>query len=191
MSHFNEFERAIDFSFWKEICEVYGRRARFSRGDCFAHTGSVIKEVGWIVSGGFKHCLIDDEGNLKAVGFVFEETVLANYLSAILGSPMPTDIIALEESEVLLVPVEVMRERLVSDPALNIRFVQALFAQAYEHLLNDYRYSPADRYRQLIKRYPRITQLTSLSDIASYLNISYRQLHRIRENCRKQPNSII
>ena len=185
MSNFNAFERAIDFSFWKEICEAYGHLVHFSRGDYFAHAGSVLKEVGWIVSGGFKHCLIDNDGNLKAVGFVFEETVLANYLSAILGSPMPTDIIALEESEVLLVPVEFMRERLVLDPTLNIRFVQALFAQAYEHLLNDYRYSPAERYQQLIERYPRITQLASLADIASYLNISYRHLHRIRENSRK------
>lgn len=182
MPQFNTFEEAIDFSFWRDTCEKYGTLTRFSRGDYFAHAGKTLQWVGWIVSGGFKHSLIDSAGNLKAVGFVFEGTVLANYLSAIVGKIMPTDIIALEDSEVLTVPIETMKKRLVYDHNLNLGFVQALFEQAYEHILNDYRFTPAERYIHLIERYPRITQLVSLSDIASYLNISYRQLHRIRES---------
>ncbi len=185
MSQFNAFEDAVDFSFWKEICEEYGYRKIYARGEYFAHIGDVLKEVGWIVSGGFKHALIDNGGNVKSVGFVFDGSVLANYLSAVLGKEMPTDIIALEESEVLLVPVQIMRERLLYDPTLNIGFAQALFAQAYEQILNDYRFTATERYCQLIKRYPKITELVSLSELASYLNISYRQLHRIRESILK------
>ena len=78
MAQFNTFETAIDFSFWKEICEKFGKTVHFRHGDYFAHAGSVLKHVGWIVSGGFKHSLIDNAGNDKAVGFVFEGTVLAN-----------------------------------------------------------------------------------------------------------------
>lgn len=185
MAQFNTFEDAIDFSFWKEICEKYGTLQHYCRGEFFTHIGSVLKEVGWIVSGGFKHSLIDNAGNYKAAGFVFEGSVLANYLSGILGKIMPTDIIAIEDSEVLVVPVEFIRERLIYDPTLNIRFVQALFEQAYNHILNDYRYTPEERYRHLISRYPRITEKVSLKEIASYLNISYRHLHRIRESILK------
>lgn len=182
MSRFNDFENAVDFSFWKETCERYGELRHYTRGDYFAHAGSLLRHVGWIVSGGFKHSLIDNAGNIKAVGFVFESAVLANYQSAMLGKAMPTDIIALEDSEVYVVSTEIMQERLVYDPTLNIGFVQALFDQAYNHILNDYRFTPAERYGMLIKRYPRITELVTLAELASYLNISYRQLHRIRES---------
>ncbi|MDE6269375.1 MAG: Crp/Fnr family transcriptional regulator [Muribaculaceae bacterium] len=185
MSQFNAFENAIDFSFWREMCEDHGTRVRFGRGEYFVHAGSVLQRVGWILSGGFKHSLIDDTGNVKAVGFVFGGSVLANYLSAMLYKPMPTDIIAIEDSEALVIPAEIVRNRLMNDPTLNIAFVQALFEQAYNQILGTYRSSPTERYLELIKRYPRITQLTSLAEIASYLNISYRQLHRIRDSVAK------
>lgn len=145
----------------------------------------MLRQVGWIVSGGFKHSIIDNAGNDKAVGFVFEGTVLANYESALLGKPMPTNIVALEDSEAWVVPTEIIKKRLDYDPTLDICFVQALFVQAYEHILNIYRFTPSERYCQLINRFPRITQLVSLKDIASYLNISYRQLLRIRESLLK------
>ncbi len=69
----------------------------------------------------------------------------------------------------------------MSDPTLYIRFLDALFEQAYEHMLNDYRSTPEQRYRQLLSRYPRLFDVVSLGEIATYLNISRRQLHRIRE----------
>lgn len=182
MAQFNAFESAIDFSFWKEICEKHGKLHHFRRGEYFVRTGEVIKNVGWIVKGAFKHSLIDNSGNAKAVGFVFKGSILANYISAMLGKKMPTDIIALEDSEVLVVPATMIRERLMYDPTLNIHFAQALFEQAYEHTLNDYRSTAEERYRQQAKRYPDLFDVVSLSDIAAYLNISRRQLHRIREN---------
>ena len=60
---------------------------------------------------------------------------------------------------------------------------QALFEQAYEMFLNNYRSTPEQRYRQLLARYryPRLFDLVSLGEIATYLNISRRQLHRFRE----------
>ena len=103
------------------------------------------------------------------------------YISAMHGKKMPTDIIALEESDVLVIPASMIRERLMSDPTLHIRFSDALFEQAYEHVLNDYRYTPEQRYRQLLMRYPSLFEVVSLGEIATYLNISRRQLHRIRE----------
>ncbi|MDE6715774.1 MAG: cyclic nucleotide-binding domain-containing protein, partial [Muribaculaceae bacterium] len=142
MAQFNRFEEVIDFSFWREICEKQGERVHYSRGDYFVHAGSVLQHVGWIVSGGFKHTLIDNAGNVKAVGFVFEGTVLANYLSGVIGHVMPTSIVALEDSEVLVVAAEIIREHFLNTPELNLRFVLALFGQAYEHILNDYRYTP-------------------------------------------------
>lgn len=186
MAQFDAFEEAIDFSIWRELCEKHGTLRHYRRGEYFARIGEVIKNAGWIVSGGFKHSLIDNAGNEKAVGFVFEGSILANYLSATRGKKMPTDIIALEESDILVIPASMIRERLLFDPTLHIRFSDALFEQAYEHMLNDYRSTPEQRYCQLLSRYPRLFDVVSLSEIASYLNISRRQLHRIRKTIARE-----
>lgn len=179
---FNAFENALDFSFWRELCERHGTLRHFRRGEFFARTGEILKNAGWIVKGGFKHSLIDTSGNAKTVGFVFEGSVLANYISSMHGKEMPTDIIALEDSDVLVVPASIIRERLTLDPTLYIKFLDALFGQAYEQVLNTYRSTPEQRYRQLLARYPRLFDLVSLGEIATYLNISRRQLHRFRES---------
>lgn len=179
---FNAFENALDFSFWRELCERQGTLRHFRRGEYFAQTGEVLKNAGWIVKGGFKHSLIDTSGNAKTVGFVFEGSVLANYISSMHGKEIPTDIIALEDSDVLVIPASIIRERLMLDPTLYIKFLDALFEQAYEQVLNTYRSTPEQRYRQLLARYPRLFDLVPLGEIATYLNISRRQLHRFRES---------
>lgn len=181
-SRFNIFEEALDFSFWRELCEKHGTMRHFRRGEYFARTGEVLRNAGWIVSGGFKHSLIDNSGNAKTVGFVFEGSVLANYISSMHGKKMPTDIIALEDSDVLVISASLIRERLMFDPTLYIKFMDALFEQAYGQVLNNYRSTPEQRYRQLLARYPRLFDLVSLGEIATYLNISLRQLHRFRES---------
>ena len=181
-SRFNIFEEALDFSFWRELCEKHGTMRHFRRGEYFARTGEVLRNAGWIVSGGFKHSLIDNSGNAKTVGFVFEGSVLSNYISSMHGKKMPTDIIALEDSDVLVISASLIRERLMFDPTLYIKFMDALFEQAYGQVLNNYSSTPEQRYRQLLARYPRLFDLVSLGEIATYLNISLRQLHRFRES---------
>lgn len=181
MAQFNAFENALDFSFWRQLCEKHGILRHFRRGEYFARMGEVLRNAGWIVSGGFKHSLIDNSGNAKTVGFVFDGSILANYVSSMHGKKIPTDIIALEDSDVLVIPSSLIRERLMFDPTLYIKFLDALFEQAYEQVLNNYRSTPEQRYRQLLSRYPRLFDLVSLGEIATYLNISRRQLHRFRE----------
>ena len=48
MTKFNDFEKNIDFSFWKELCHTKGKLRSYRRGECFAHTGDIIKRVGWV-----------------------------------------------------------------------------------------------------------------------------------------------
>lgn len=181
MVKFNAFEKSIDFSFWKEICEKYGKPQQVCRGEYFVHSGVVMKNVGWILSGGFKHSLTASDGSNKTVGFVFADSILANYESVMLAKKMQTDIIALEDSEVIVAPAKILRERLLCDPTLHTRFIQALFEQLYEQFLDFYRYTPEQRFTRLLERCPLIVNLVPYSEIASYLNISRRQFQRIRD----------
>ena len=93
---------------------------------------------------------------------------------------MPTDIIALEDSEVMVVPSSYICEILDTRPEVKVKFLQVLFGQAYDHVLNIYRFTPEQRYAHLLERFPRILDLVPVGDLASYLNISRRQLHRFR-----------
>ena len=61
-----------------------------------------------------------------------------------------------------------------------------LFEQLYDQFLEFSNLTPAQRYLRLLDRYPRITDIASYGDIASYLNISRRQLQRIRETISKE-----
>lgn len=181
MGALNDFEREVDFSFWQNLCENHGTLRHYRRGEYFVHEGEFLKYSGWVKSGAFKHTLIDCEGNLKTVGFVFENSVLSNYVGVMLNRRMPTDIIALKSSDVYVVPIELVKEHFESDPMLNLKLVQSLFYQAYRKMLDNYRISSYDRYLQLIGSFSHIFELVPLTEIASYLNISVRQLHRFRE----------
>ena len=57
-----------------------------------------------------------------------------------------------------------------------------LFEQLYDQFVEFSSHTPAYRYLRLLDRYPRITEIASYGDIASYLNISRRQLQGIRED---------
>lgn len=182
MNRFNTFEVEFDFSQWREVCMRNGVLRRYAKGEYFAHSGQLLKSVGWVVSGGFKHSLIDDHGCMKSVGFVFGDSILANYMSVMLGRAMPVDVIALDYSEVYEVPASLMRDHFVEDASLNATLLQALFDQAYINALDNYRFTPEMRYKRLLGRCSRIFDLLTVDDIASYLNISRRQLYRFRKS---------
>ena len=76
---------------------------------------------------------------------------------------------------------KIMRERMNCDHELNMNLMMVLFEQLYDRLLEFINLTPAQRYLRLLDRYPRITEIASYGDIASPLNISRRQLQRIRE----------
>jgi hypothetical protein len=140
MEKFNDFERDIDFAFWKNICESHGELRHFRRGECFVHSGEELKFCGWIKTGGFKHTLTDSEGNHKVVGLVFRNAVLANYSATMFNRPITTDIIALEDSDVMVVPTKQIRIYIENNPELHLRLVQSLFLQAHQTILNSYYY---------------------------------------------------
>ncbi|MDE6786639.1 MAG: hypothetical protein K2J46_06340, partial [Muribaculaceae bacterium] len=108
-----------------------------------------------------------------------------DYESVMHSTKMRTDIIALEDSEVIAIPAKILRERLNGDHELNMNLMMGLFEQLYDQFVEFSRHTPAQRYLRLLDRYPRITEIASYGDIASFLSISRRQLQRIREISKK------
>ena len=74
-----------------------------------------------------------------------------------------------------------MREKLNHNHGLNMNLMMGLFEQLYDQFLDFCSRTPAQRDLRLLDRYPRIIEIASYGDIASYLNISRCQIQRIRE----------
>ena len=178
----NNKENLINFAFCKEVFEKFGERRLIGRGEYFACSGEVMEYAGWIVSGGFKYSLMASVGNNRVIGFSLDDSLLIDYESVMHSTKMRTDVIALEDSEVNVIPAKIMRETLNCDPELNMSLMMVLFEQLYDQFLEFSSHTPAQRYLRLIDRYPRITEIASYGDIASYLNISRRHLQRIQES---------
>ena len=180
----NNFHRIpVDFSLCKEMLEKLGELRLFSRGEYFARSGEVMEYAGWMVSGGFKYSLMSSDGNNRVIGFFLDDSLLIDYESVMNFTKMRTDIIALEDSEVIVIPAKIMREKLNRDHELNMNLMMGLFEQLYDQFLVFCSQTPDQKYLRLLNRYPRITEIASYGDIASYLNISRRQFQRIREIC--------
>ncbi|MDE6637615.1 MAG: cyclic nucleotide-binding domain-containing protein [Muribaculaceae bacterium] len=68
----------------------------------------MMEYAGWIVSGGFKYSLMASDGNNRVIGFSLSDSLLINYESVIHSTKMRTDIIALEDSEVIIIPAKIL-----------------------------------------------------------------------------------
>ena len=167
----NNTVKPVDFSLCKEVLEKFGERRLIGRGEYFAHSGEVIEYAGWMVSGGFKS-LMSSDGNNRVIDFSLDDSLLIDNESVRHYTKMRTDIIALEDSEVIVIPTKIMRERMNRDHELNMNLMMELFEQLSNQFLDFCCHTPAQRYLQLLDRYPRITEIASYGDIASYLNIS-------------------
>lgn len=57
---------------------------------------------------------------------------------------------------------------------------EQMFFQSYSRYLDLFRFTPEERYLQLLKKCPAIFQMVSLKEIASYLKITPVHMSRIR-----------
>ena len=115
----NNMENTVDLSLCKEMFEKFGERRLLSRDEYFVRSREVMEYAGWIVSGGFKYYLTSSDGNNRVIGFALDDSLLIDYESVMHSTKMRTDIISLEDSEVIVIPAKIMREKLNRDHELD------------------------------------------------------------------------
>ena len=146
----NNKNKPIDFSLCKEVFEKFGERRLFSRGEYFGRSDEVMDYAGWIVSGGFKYSLTSSDGNNRVIGFSLSDSLLIDFESVIHSAKMRTDVIALEDSEVIVIPAKIMREKLNLDHELNMYLMMGLFEQLYDQFVEFSNLTPAQRDLRLL-----------------------------------------
>lgn len=168
-------------AFWRDICYQKGILKCFQKGESFACCGDTIKYWGFIRKGYFKYIVTDTCGEEHITGFVFSGCPVGDFLSAVSGQPVKSNIIAATKTEVMMCPAAEFKHLLEKSPMQRQILTESLFRQAYTQYLDLYRLSPKERYLALLKRCPDILQNITLKELASYLQITPTHLSRIRK----------
>ena len=184
IKEFNTYIDGIPLEFWRDLCRTEGELKQLKKGETFLSIGDVCKYLGYIESGSFKYVAYAKNGDEKIVGLETVGGFVANWPYCLHRLPSKLEIVANTDSEISCLPVskiimkmgeDVCFEKLVNSATT------AMFYTIYERMIELYIKSPKERYDDLINKCPKIFDIFSLKDIASYLNITPTHISRLRK----------
>lgn len=186
MERLNSFMKEINLRPILEFCQEHGRIVNYAKGERFANQGEVCRVIGVVQSGYFKYIAHDSNDEEHVTGFSFTGEVVCDYIRSFLFNlPSMTSIVAGNNASVLQVPVANARQHMQATiPDFVENATQVMLHEAYRRYLDIMTMTPAERYAILHSHYGHVIDTVSYQELASYLNISRRQLQRIRENFR-------
>lgn len=183
MEEFNTYLAGIDCRFFRDFCRDRGRRLCYRRGDLFERAGETARFVGYVGSGVFRHRCTASDGKVYSTGFAFSGEFIADYPACLYGWPAATDIQAVTDCEVYVCDAAELQRWYEDEASGDVRarkVAEQLFLQLYATYLDAYRKTPEERYRELLRRCPRLLQVITLKELASYLKITPTTLSTIR-----------
>ena len=183
MAQLNDFMTRIDLSVLNDYVASNGRSVVYAKGERIVQQGHLCRYVGVVKSGYFKYVALNSKGQEVVTGFSFEGEVITDYVRGFLYNRTSlTSIVAGCDSEIMRVSVEDVRQFIRErNPGFVAEVSSNLLQEAYCRYLNMLIKTPTERFHELVSRYPGVTHNLPIQEIASYLGISRRQLHRIRE----------
>ncbi len=178
-------ERAtLDKSDKDKIRSAY-RLKYLKRKEFLFREGNQGIEEGFVVNGTLRIFYADTKGTEHVLYFAFKDWWVGDIASFDTGSPSDLNAQAMEDS-VLLVIDKAAGEKLFSEvPQLERVFriiSQKHMIVLQKRFLKTVSSNAADRYIELIKRYPGIEQLVPQHQIASYLGILPESFSRMKKN---------
>ena len=127
----------------------------------------------------------DEEGKDYCTGFAFEGEFVADFPYCLDGDVSEVTIEADMPCEVRIISGVELQSLFDNDPAMakmDVKILKNLFKMVYAHDLDHYRYTARGRYRRLLDRCPKVVQILSLKDIASFLNVHPNTIRKIRRD---------
>ena len=180
---FNTYLKTIDSNFWTRLCLDHGTLQLYNKGDEYITIGKVAPHIGLIKSGSVKYLAYDSEREEKVVGLETVGGFAASWPFCLNDLPSVVTIQANTNLEIYSLPTSKILELAEQDREMEKQIAHSteqVFYTAYERLISLYTLSPKERYEQMLARSPRIFDIFTLKDIASYLNITPQHLSRLR-----------
>ncbi len=183
-TEFNSYISNIDIGFFKELCLKHGELRRYKRNEFILREGDVCSSFGFIQSGVVKYsCTNRTENKVYSVGFSFPNEFIADYPACLYGMRSELNIQTITPCEVYICASGFLQQKFEeSKEGQRMARIAAeqLFFQSYSRYLDFFRFTPEERYLQLLERCPSILQMIPLKEIASYLKITPVHMSRLR-----------
>ena len=167
MTEFNSYMSNIDIDFFKELCLKHGELRHYKKNEFILHEDDVCSFFGFILSGGFS----------------FPNEFIGDYPTCLYGMKSELNIQAIIPCEIYICSSAFLQQKFEENKeSQRIARIAAeqMFFQSYSRYLDLFRFTPEERYLQLLKKCPAILQMVSLKEIASYLKITPVHMSRIR-----------
>lgn len=183
MTRLNDFMTRIDLSVLNDYIAANGRNVVYAKGESVVQQGCLCRYVGIVKPGYFKYVALNSKGDEVVTGFSFKDDVVTDYVGGFLFNQTSlTSIVAGCNAEILQVQIEEVRRFLMErHPGFFADASSNLLQEAYRRYLDMLVKTPTERFQELSTCYPGVIKNLPIQEIASYLGISRRQLHRIRE----------
>lgn len=189
MVNFNEYMNEIDFSEFRKLFFEKEKSVEIKKKEYFVRQNEPCKHVGFIERGIFRYTRIDSVGKEHMVGYSFDEDFVCDYPSFIKRSNSLTNIQAVTDCTIYLLPVKKFSDYLDTNEATQ-RFgrlvAEEIFVEMYKRLLGFYCDTAEQRYIALLQRYPSLPQYITLKEIASFLGITPETVSHIRKKLRNK-----
>ena len=184
MSEFNTYMTGIDVDYYRNLCLEKGESHQYRKSEYIQKEGEIFPFWGLLESGIVKYiCRNITEKKDYNIGFSFPGEFVADYPSCLYGIKSEISIQAVTDCKIYLCHSDILNHEYEYKPngqRLARIVAEQLFNQTYLRYTNLYRYTPEERYEQLLEKYRDIIQLIPLKEIASYLKITPIHLSRLR-----------
>lgn len=184
IKEFNTYLEKVDTHYWSNLCKETGALRKFKAGEEIIPLGKVGQFLGLIKSGTVKYAAYTSEGEEKIIGLEAADGFAASWPFCLRCIPSLVSIIAITDCEIYCLSISIIQERGLTNNEFERKIehsTEQIFHTAYERLVDLYIMSPKERYEKMLKRCPKMFELFTFRDIASFLNISTQHLFRIRK----------
>lgn len=160
----------------------------YHKNEVILREGEVCKNFGFILRGIIR---IYHEGDTKEItmDILKENEFFSDFLSVIHSMPSQYNIVAIEDTDILYIGYNDVRQIIDSNPKF-AKFYRAVLERDYALLLrhnNSFKIlSPTERYQLYLERRGDICDRVPLKYVASMLNMDQATLSRVRSNLKKE-----
>ena len=154
------------------------------KGDFFVQQGKICKQIAFVNRGSLRTFYLNNKAEEITACFRTENSFLSSYKSFVLQEPSLLSIIALEETELIVIDYDKLQKLYSTSMAWqNIGRLVAereyIIMEQYASVLNNE--SAKEKYLRLLNEQGEILQKANVEHIATYLGVTRRTLSRIRQ----------
>jgi CRP/FNR family transcriptional regulator, anaerobic regulatory protein len=178
---FFEKQVPLEAQAWDDLQKIIEPK-ELKRKDHFLREGETCKQLGFITKGYVRLYFLKD-GDEVTKDFNFENSICGSYASFSLRQPSRFNIVAMEDVKILTLGREDLYrlfDKYASLQKLGRLSIEHLFIRKENREASFLLDTAEQRYEELLKQHPAITQRVPLKYLASYLGITAETLSRIR-----------